>query len=207
MVAAEWIEGRPLRDEFADPSTALRALRMTGRALAGFHRLSCDLGDLPSLAEEAESLRALGRDLALLLPQDQQQILDLADRLSRSVSRLPPAPRTTVHGDFHLGQVMLNGVRPVLVDLDRAGRGHAVFDLGSFLAHLVEWAARPEIGEFFLSGYAEESGTRLDRAALDLATAVGLFRRTVVPFRRLMVDWPARIRKRLDQVEERLGGG
>ena len=150
-------------------------------------------------------MAALGRDLAPLLPQDRERILDLADRLSRSVSELQPLPRTTVHGDFHLGQVLLNGGRPVVVDLDRAARGHAVFDLGSFLAHLMECEARPEVGELFLSGYLQEGGAPFDRVLLSLATAVGLFRRTVVPFRRLMVDWPARIRKRLDQADELLG--
>jgi len=201
MIATEWIEGANLDVLIEKPERALPALRLTGSALAGFHSIEADLPFLPSLPDEAESLRSLGHDLAILLPGEERPIAALADRLATRIPELAGSRMTIVHGDFHLGQVILEGGMPVLLDLDGAGRGRVATDLGFFLAHLEELGVGPVPGKTFLEGYSQGGGECPDPDLLTLATAAGLFRRTVVPFRRLMVDWPERIRLRLARVE------
>ena len=136
-MAAEWLEGLPLTAA-SGAARALPDLRDTGRALAGFHALDVPPDRLELQPDEGPGLLALARDLAALLPDEERRILALGDRLAAAVSTLSDSPRTTVHGDFHPGQVLICRGGPALVDLDRAGRGPAVGDIGEFLAHLAE---------------------------------------------------------------------
>jgi len=204
LTAAEWCEGRSLADIVRSGDDALSALRSSGRALAEFHDLDLDLEAGPSPADEAESIRDLGADLVLLLPREEKRIRRLALHLADRLSTFRPAPDATVHGDFHLAQVLVDDRRPVIVDLDRSGRGDAASDVGFLLAHLAEIGAGKDAGQAFLQGYGEAAAVAPDRESVRLWTAVGLFRRTVVAFRRLLPDWPERIRHRIDQVERRV---
>lgn len=42
-----------------------------------------------------------------------------------------PSTKHMVHGDFHTGNVLMNGSEPVLIDLDCLSVGHPVFDLST----------------------------------------------------------------------------
>jgi len=199
FVAAEWVEGRPLTAVPSGPEM-LAALGSTGRALAGLHALTVEVGAQASPLE-ASSLLELAADLAELLPEDDGRVRAIGRRLADLVGRLTDTPRVLVHGDFHPGQVLLGKDGPVLVDLDGAGSGAGAADLGSFLARLHESGAPQAAREAFVEGYAERSGRTPERSLLQVATAAALFRRSLFPFRELAPDWPEAIRRRLSQVE------
>ena len=67
----------------------------------------------------------------------------LREHLETLLAALPaPSQATSVHGDFHAGQAILDGSGTVwLLDLDDLAAGAPESDLGNFAAHL---ATRPE---------------------------------------------------------------
>jgi Ser/Thr protein kinase RdoA (MazF antagonist) len=153
------------------------------------------------------SLLALGADLAGVIPGVERPIRTLADSLARRVTHSGTEGSATVHGDFHVDQVLLAGDRVVLVDLDRAGRGDRHADLGAFLAHTEESDLPLECRDAFLRGYTEAGGVAPDPGALAAARAAALFRRSIFPFRTLLPDWPMEIRRRLYRIDQLLHGG
>ncbi len=52
----------------------------------------------------------------------------LAAKIQTLIDSLPPT-KHLVHGDFHTGNVLMNGSEPVLIDLDCLSVGHPVLDL------------------------------------------------------------------------------
>jgi len=203
MIATEWIDGGTLDALPREGDTD--AFAQAGRALAGFHRLDAPLPPLPTSSDEEPLLRDLARDLALLLPEEEARIAELAGHIAARLREFPGAASTAVHGDFHPGQVVLNEGRPVIVDLDRAGRGRSSLDLGCFLAHLADRERGTEQAEAFIEGYvAANDGVLPDD--LSVMTAAAVFRRAFFPFRGLLPDWPQQIRDRLDRAESLLDG-
>jgi aminoglycoside phosphotransferase (APT) family kinase protein len=203
--ASEWIEGESLETAVFG-SRSIPALQATGRALAGLHRLELPLHPARDLLQ-GPALRDLGRDLALLLPESKNRILILSERIARRIGAIERASSVMLHGDFHLGQVILSGDGPVVVDLDRAGRGHPLSDVGTLLAHLEEAGLGIDEANAFLHGYSEvESGSSFAVAEVRIAKAAALFRRSIFPFRRLEPDWPTQVETRLGGVEALLGG-
>lgn len=124
----------------------------------------------------ADSVRALGKRLAVLLPE---------------VSKREPL--TELHGDLSPDQVLVNEHGEIrLIDFDRAGGGPAARDLGSFLA-----ACRPEQGEEFLRGY-REAGGKVDWVSLAVWEAYAHLNFALAPLRRGAADWPEKLRHTLD---------
>lgn len=199
LMAAHWVEGDPLWDRIAAGGDgAVSSVRAAAQALAGCHALDLPLDHLDSPIEQAERLMQQGRDLASLLPAEQDSILHVADRLARGVQRLSLSSSVIAHGDFHPGQVLLADAQPVLVDLDQAGRGYAANDLGSFLAHWDEHGADPDLQKHFLHAYESAARALGQVAALDpdvvqVARGAALFARASFSFRALHPEWPARV--------------
>jgi len=203
LAAAEWIHGQRL-DRIVSTGPREEALRATGKALAGLHRIvPTGLGPAATGLDGA-ALRDLGDDLANLLPEHAPRIRGIAERLADGAAFLAASRRATVHGDFHLDQVLLEPYGPVLVDFDRAGLGHPLGDVGALLAHLEESGFDPELGGEFLEGYVSACGSTVKTDQLEMATAAALFRRAIAPFRNLAPDWPAQILQRLERVEQRV---
>lgn len=205
LVVSAWGHGRPLLASLANPSmdTAI-PLRSTGRALAGFHRLT------PTLRESDRSPGAgeiigLARDVADILPDETTRLAALSTRLANLSVDWSGSSVHAIHGDFHIGQVVVGSQHILIVDLDCADLGHPVVDTGSFLASLVEAGVDESGRDAFLDGYHQEAPGPLDTGLLRAATAVALFRRVAVPLRQFDPAWPDRIRERLDQIEQLMG--
>jgi aminoglycoside phosphotransferase (APT) family kinase protein len=202
ITATEWIDGNPL-EQTAAVGGGVEALRAAGSALAGLHGLDVDL-ECCSDALAGVALGELAQDLAGLLPDEMERVLHLGDRLVQCTEFLATPPGATVHGDFHLGQVLQGGDRTVLVDLDRAGSGHSLSDIGMFLAHLEELGLGSEAAAAFLKGYAATGRDLPGPGPVAAVTAAALFRRCVFPFRRLAPDWPGQMEARLARIEHLL---
>jgi hypothetical protein len=98
-----------------------RHFRSAARALAKLH--GCGLPAGPVRGVDAHLLRCHPRHpvLGLAFPELAARVDDIVERARALERRLPSIPVTPVHGDFHLGQVHVDGDRAWLVDLDALG--------------------------------------------------------------------------------------
>lgn len=138
------------------------------------------VAEMDLVLEAVEVHRRLGMDQGLLAS-------GVADQLART---MPSNGRAVlVHGDFHCGQVLVNG-SVALCDLDRSGPGSAVADLASLHAHaFLEGGPN---GANFASRFVEAcvaEGVQVVPRALSWWIAAALVRSGLVPFRRLRPDW------------------
>lgn len=166
-----------LAAEILRRSDALRAAGVpTPRALPGdrpeelaFQHIDGNTG-FPLLRLPMEQLLAplalLHRtDVSVLPPLDPlRRITPRIGSLNRpDFAALTPAPPgdAVVHGDFHVGQLLLDERGKMwIVDLDDMARGHPASDLANFIAHL---ATSDAIGGDFRA--------RLNECALEVAHA------------------------------------
>lgn len=81
------------------------------------------------------------RTLAAALPKDADEIDRLYDAIGRRSIGWSTSDRAVVHGDLHLEQIFVDDREPWrisgLLDIDTAGWGHPVRDVGAVVAHLV----------------------------------------------------------------------
>jgi hypothetical protein len=135
---------------------------------------SCSSGSLPSgsVGPFADVLKEL------------QGVLAEAEALSA------PRDRVIVHGDFHIGQVLLEEAknRTWLLDLDDLGLHCRESDLGNFAAHLATCGLLPERDPAILlrellpqlaTAYRAQSGKQLDDALLWAHAGLALLRRAL----------------------------
>jgi streptomycin 6-kinase len=110
---------------------ALSSLSTMPRATSGLARFDPFAKIRPRLVPGSVAKAAMGEDLS-------QRAADLAGRIERQLSS-HEMPTTIVHGDFHVGQVLLppDGGRPIIIDLDDLAVGHREADLANLIAHVV----------------------------------------------------------------------
>ena len=92
--------------------------------------------------------------------------------------RPPPSPKVLVHGDFRMGNLIVDGAaRPArlaaVLDWELTHRGEVYEDLAWFCIRAWRFGAPPTLGagglgsvEDFLSAYEDASGTAVDRSAM-----------------------------------------
>src|SRR5262249_53715251 len=66
----------------------------------------------------------------------------LYESLQRKAAALPKRPLRTIHGDFHLANVLVDGEGLILLDLDNLARGDPAYDLALFGSRLLLIALR-----------------------------------------------------------------
>lgn len=162
------------------------AVRGAGAALAAMHGSDLATAPVHTVAKEQE---ALGSDLALVeqfLPEAARPLRRATHRLLEEVG---PAPDLVLsHGDFTPSQVLLNGDRTALVDLDTLCWADPARDLGRFLAQLDLLAVKhggegglllaDELAGTFLGGYGE--ATARTAAAVDARERIAFYRATTL---------------------------
>jgi hypothetical protein len=67
------------------------------------------------------------------------RLLEICSKLGRSIDVPPSCP---VHRDFYHDQIIVDGRRLYLLDLDLFALGDPALDVGNFVAHLAEYALR-----------------------------------------------------------------
>lgn len=173
----------------------------TGSAVAALHAAAPrSTGRACSPADPQQAAAGLG-DAA---PWAQPRAAALAERVSARLAPLHQSAPAEIHGDLSPDQVVLaaDGSHKVrLIDLDRAGGGHPLRDVGSWVA-ACRRNQQAELIEAFLSGYTAEAAPQLDdlgawEAYAHLAGAADFFRHRDP-------DWPARTVRALDLTEEAL---
>ncbi|NLS11161.1 phosphotransferase [Nesterenkonia sp. MY13] len=177
------------------------AARTAGAAVAQLHSTgraeAC--GDRPH-ADPKQAAAALVRIAPWLAEPAHRVAEQTAARLQRSLD----SAAAEIHGDLSPDQIILaaeTSHKIRIIDLDRAGCGHPMRDLGS-------WAAacrrddRPELLESFLSGYQEHADISADdlnawEAYAHLSSATEFYRHR-------QPDWPQLTLRALERAEEAL---
>ncbi len=150
---------------FLDDAGRDRLLRQCAEALAAIHRADPDGVDLPEadqLTEWRDRLDEMG---------DTTATFEWAFR-RLAAERPSPSPRVLVHGDFRMGNLIVDesGLAAVL-DWELVHAGEVYEDLAWFCIRAWRFGAPEDHGagglgsvDGFLSAYESASGTELDRA-------------------------------------------
>lgn len=121
-------------------------------------------------ASEAASTRRACEHVAALLPGLGTAAVALAEGAVRSLDERPAETGHRLHGDYKCDNILVEGDRLRLLDLDRVTVGDPALDLGKMSADLRWWAAQRGLDatplvDAFLEGYGRCAPLRLHRAA------------------------------------------
>lgn len=204
LVAYEWLDGELLEPGRHGPDV----VRDVGLALSRLHRHPA--AKLPLVGPEHAALAALvaARTIAQLLPDAGGLAREVATDVARRFLDHDAAP-VVIHGDFTSDQVILAAHGPAFLDVDRAARGDAAADLGSFVADLHVRALHGRLPHDDVGGLAAALVAGygdlpvLDRGGhLATWTAAALLRRAAEPFRLRMPDWPDLLHAIVDRARQ-----
>jgi len=160
-------------------------------SLRDLHRVQIERPPLAPRKVLAEALMALDQ-LALVEPTLAAAAMQLTLHL-RSVDE-PGGPTVLVHGDLHLGQLVVHRGIAQMVDLERAHHGHSHTDLASLAAHLVEMQIDAPHGrgaavlDEVRTAWQQVGGDVDDLVGVPLACA--LVQRALLSFRTFDPRWP-----------------
>lgn len=145
--------------------------------------------------------------LAELIPERAEQVERVA-----ALAASPGGTTTTVHGDLHGGQLLIDPAGDVggVLDVDGAGTGLLAHDAGSLVAHLAALAelqppASQRIGDY-AARLTQAYRAAVDPDALARATAGAWLGLATGPFRAQEPDWHRRTRARIDAAQRALDG-
>lgn len=200
LVVLDALPGRSLRDALAVASVALPAPEQIIGLLDA-------LAPVPPSWPAPVPPAARAREHAELIEAVAPGLGPAAHRVADAVedAGLPTEGGTTVHGDLHDAQLMVDGARLVgAVDIDTVGRGQRTDDLANLVGHLSTLAAASpahhrahSYGQSVLDAadqLVEPFGLRLATAATVLGLATG-------PFRVQERAWPAAVAHRVELAE------
>lgn len=180
-------------------------------------------GDATAIAETLRRLHSSGASIGNPLPPGRvisrisdglaalaavdASLSDAGHRVARRLKGLvpPEGVPAAVHGDLHLHQILMTTAGAVLVDLERAGTGNPLLDLGELLAHVMELerghpGARDRLAAFregLLDAYCR-LGEPPETQALAFYTGSALANRAVLRFRSLRPGWRERAAELLE---------
>lgn len=167
----EGVEGATLGDVL---DTSLEPVRAAGAALRAIHDRPVDAAHPAPVSDPARegtaSLRS-AEHVAALLPAAGERMAALVAEAVRRLGETPAESGHLLHGDYKCDNLVVEGDRLRLLDLDRVTVGDPALDLGKISADLRWWAAsrrtdaQPLLAAL-LDGYGACPDRRLRRAAL-----------------------------------------
>ena len=199
------VSGRPLA-EAVNPDQLPDATASLGALLAGLHASSVHVTEdvvVDDLLAEAQSKAA---KLARAHPVITSVVNDLVAATTRRRGEAGPERVCTLHGDFHLAQLVSSAQGPVLVDLDSMMHGPPEVDLAEFLVELAlrglpEYVTR-EVARGLLSSYSSASGIEIDAALLETCADIEFLNRCYRHLRRHSPGWQAALETALGRHAE-----
>lgn len=130
-----WQEGLPgqaLLD--VGPVEAARLAPALGAQLAALHGTPVPTSRAIDLASLRARLAEVNAVLAPALPAASGALRQASARLAHGLRWLDAAPVATLHGDLHPRNVLADGDRLALIDLDGLRRGPTLLELGAWVA-------------------------------------------------------------------------
>ena len=185
------VVGRPLAFAFP-PDRLADVTASVGRLLAALHATAVDAPVLTLDDLLAEMTKKIAK-LTQALPAVGALLADLAAGAERRRNDATPERVSTLHGDFHIDQLVSSAAGPVLVDLDSMVCGPPEIDLAEFLVDLalrgLPLPVARGVGHSLLSSYAAAGATAIDRAALDVCADAEFVNRCYRHLRRHTPGW------------------
>ena len=141
--------------------------------------------------------------MARLLPDHGCAAGRVAEAVIARAEESDPAEESIVHGDLYENQVLVDGERLGLIDLDDVGPGDPLLDGANFSAHLLLLGTSGTPAGGLILRYRDELRAAFcrrfdaDGAALAWREAYCLLRLVPGPFRVLHPEWPRRMAERL----------
>ena len=125
-----------LRGDQPQPHQAADEVASCARIAASLHRCSVDAGRQRAAGGDLRTLQRSTMRIRAVSPQLGERLLDRLHAVRERLSRSTPLPPGLCHGDFKLNQIIGEGPRRSLIDLDTACWAEPALDLGQFLAYL-----------------------------------------------------------------------
>jgi hypothetical protein len=195
LLAYEWLPGNVLNEALLQSDFDFHTLEFVGTALAELHRSKQASRRFLDRRQEAATLLSLAEHLAYICPAQAARIQFLSNAIAEKLSERSDCNQT-IHADFSAKQVVVDGERIGIIDLDRAALGDPALDLGNFLAYLerdviygrLSSEKLPIFREALICGY-NKIGTAPPTADIDFYIVLGLFRLLPDPFRYHQPGW------------------
>lgn len=93
----------------------------------------------------SDELRILHERIPLVIqqyPEWQERLERILEKCDHLGQNTPEPKRCGIHRDFYPDQVIINGSRLYLIDLDLYCEGNPALDIGNFLGHIQEYSLR-----------------------------------------------------------------
>lgn len=127
--------GEPLMQALAaEPRPEL--VRRAARVIAHLHERQAGWTRRHTPSDELATVARWARLASRVSPLLQGRLDRALDSLQATVEQLPAGPYVSSHRDFYDKQILVDGERIVLLDLDLACLAEPELDIGNFLAHL-----------------------------------------------------------------------
>lgn len=133
--------GQPLTELLAR-SAGIDGCRLAARALSKLQASSVRPGRTHTTDDELGILERALAHARQARPDLTAEINEIEAACAVAAHALAPAPATLIHRDFYPDQLLVDGSRVVILDLDLAATGDPHLDAGNFLAHLTEHSLR-----------------------------------------------------------------
>ena len=138
-----------------------RLCERAAASLLHFHTVPVTLGWERGVAANVAKVTARAAEFATLFPDERQRIAAIGRDLCARLSAIPPPRLRLTHGDFQGDNILIDGARIGLVDLEDCAMGDPADDVGSNWAqltwHTLEAGTRtpiPNLGrQAFLAAY------------------------------------------------------
>ena len=181
-------------------------LRGAASRLRFLHESGIPCSPRLTLRERHVELAAKMAKLAAIAPAAERRIGGLVERLGRLIDTLPRVPERVVHGDFHLGQLMVENGEVALFDLDEIGSGDPVEDFGNLIADLHARGASDQaacrVSARIMEAYSAEADWTIPLQRLNWHAAAGLLTRAYRAMLQLRPDFDERVERYIRLAEE-----
>lgn len=182
MTLQRRVPGVPLGELLSKHEGALAA-RRAADAICKLHRSNLNPERIHTVDDELKILTSRFAALASDRPKWRGRLSRLHRACREAAAILPVGAPSPIHRDFYHDQLLLDGSRVWLLDLDLLCLGDPWLDAGNFVGHLLEWsvrspAERPALenaAAAFTERFVESVG-RNRRDALEIYTTLTLAR-------------------------------
>jgi aminoglycoside phosphotransferase (APT) family kinase protein len=135
----EGVDGEPLADLYPNECPPEVSARV-GRLIAALHATAAPLARQIDAAQLPRQQRDYANLLAKVEPAWEPQLSQLLVELAEGVDEIRALPLATLHGDLHLRNILADGDRLALIDLDSCMGGAVVLELGAWIACAIDRA-------------------------------------------------------------------
>ncbi len=141
MILTAKAPGMPVAERLYNPDGVSFAPRIAAIAWK-LHRSEVPSSKTHTASDELTILRDRMVRVGAAHPEWSKRLARVFDRCERIASRLPAARPVGIHRDFYPAQILVDGSRCYLLDLDLYCVGDPAVDVGNFIGHMTEHSLR-----------------------------------------------------------------